>query len=355
VSLRPTPAEERWITLAQQLHRGFRVAPFAERTGGWKVAGLPSRCTFFLLGLVAAGMISVIVGELQQATDFLIIAGFISLAMAEWLIVNRRYFWSGIEEALEIAGLLMLFYECWIHMSLKVSAGAYLLGGAAFAIAGMRLLNPLFTTLAALAFVLALKTSALGAGLLCYGIGLAALTAGAYRFRRPSHDLMFDALVVVMPVAGYLWSASPHGVLTAVDYLHGKPSAWLVPICSLTFAGIALVIGLLRRAHAPLIAFILGVACTAYELRALTGLALEVRLIAWGCVLLLVSVALERYLRVPRSGITSRQLRDEGDQVGMLGMAASAVLTPHSPPVKASPSFEPGGGRFGGGGASGSY
>jgi hypothetical protein len=354
VNLRPTPTEERWLALARRLRRGPRVTPFAERTGGWRVASLPSRCTFFFLGLVAAGMISIIIERLLEAPDYLIIAGLVSLAIAEWLIVGRRHFWSGIEEALEVAGLVMLSYECLAHMSLTESAGAYLLG-AALVIAGMRLLNPLFTTLAVLAFVLALKTSALSAGLLCYGVGLAALIAGTYRFRRPSHDLMLDALVVVMPVAGYLWSASPHGILTAADYLHGKPSAWLVPIFSVTFAAIALVTGLLRRAHAPLLAFMLGVACAAYELRALTGLSLEARLIVWGCVLLLVSIALERHLRVAKSGITSRQLRDEGDSAGILGMAGSAVLTPHSAPVQAAPSFEPGGGRFGGGGAGGSY
>ena len=98
----------------------------------------------------------------------------------------------------------------------------------------------------------------------------------------------------------------------------------------------------------------LCVACTAYELRRLTGLSLETRLIVWGCVLLVVSIILERYLREARGRITSRRLREESDSVGILGIAGSAVLTPHSPP-KAAPSFEGGGGRFGGGGATGQY
>ena len=174
-------------------------------------------------------------------------------------------------------------------------------------------------------------------------------------FRRPSHDSMLDFLIVVMPVAGYLFSASSHSVADAPDYLHGTFSMWLVPIGSLAFGGAALVIGLRRRAHAPLIAFMLCAACTAYELRNLTGLALETRLIVWGCVLLLVSVALERYLRVARHGITSRQLDDDEDSVGILEITGSAVLTPLSPPSKGSPSVEGGGGGFGGGGASGQY
>ena len=98
----------------------------------------------------------------------------------------------------------------------------------------------------------------------------------------------------------------------------------------------------------------LCVACTAYELRGLTGLSPEIRLIVWGFVLLIVSIILERCLRDARGGITSRRLREDSDSVGLLGIAGSAVLTPHSPP-KAAPSFEGGGGRFGGGGATGRF
>jgi hypothetical protein len=47
-------------------------------------------------------------------------------------------------------------------------------------------------------------------------------------------------------------------------------------------------------------------------------------------------------------------VHDEGDSAGILGIAGSAVLTPHSP-SKAAPSFEGAGGRFGGGGATGQY
>lgn len=350
MNLRPTPSEERWLALARRLRRSPRVAPFAAHTGGWRTANLPSRCTFFVLGLVAAGMIAIITSRLGP-TGAVVIAGLVSLGTAEWLIVSRRHFGSGIEEALEVAGLAMLAYECWTHVGTSESAGAYLLG-TALAVAGARLLNPLFTTLAALAFLLALDAPPLGEGLLCYSVGLGALAAGAYRFRRPSHDLMLDYLVVVMPVAGYLWSASRN---VATDYLHAAPSAWLVPICPLVFAAVALTTGLRRRAHAPFVAFMLCVPCTAYELRRLTGLSLETRLIVWGCVLLLVSMTIERKLRVARGGIISRQLRDEEDSMGVLGIAGSAVLTPHSPLSKAAPSFEGGGGRFGGGGAGGEY
>jgi len=345
VKLRPTPSEERWLAL----ERRFRCNPRAAETGGWRTANLPSRFALFVLGLIAAGMIGVIAAQLGPQGG-LVIAGLAAIAVAEWLILARRHFWSGIEEALEIAGLTMLAFECWSRTGWSAPLGERFLC-VALAIAGLRLLNPLFTTLAVLALVFALDVPRTAAGLLCYGIGLAALIAGACRFRRPSHDLMLDWLVIVMPVAGYLWSASRNA---AIDYLHAGISAWLVPICPLVFAVVALASGLRRRAHAPIIAFMLCVACTAYELRRLTGLPLEARLILWGCVLLCASIVLERYLRVTRGGITSRQVRDDGDSAGLLGLAGSAVLTPNSPP-QAAASFEGGGGRFGGGGASGEF
>jgi hypothetical protein len=275
----------------------------------------------------------------------------VSIAVAEWLILSRRHFWSGIEEALEVAGLIMLAFECLRHVGWSSESVGARFVCTAFAIAGLRLLNPPFTTLAVLACVIAVDAPPLGSGLVCYGIGMVALVAGSYCFRRPSHDRMLDWLVVVMPVAGYLWSAAPN---VATDYLHAGASAWLVPMCPLVFAAIALATGLKRRAHAPIVAFMLCITCTAYELRRLSGLSLETRLIVWGCTLLLVAIILERYLREARRGITSRKVRDEDDAAGILRIAGSAVLTPHSPP-KAAPSFEGAGGRFGGGGATGQY
>jgi hypothetical protein len=310
---------------------------------------------FFVLGLIAVGMIGIIVEQLGP-TGAPVTAGLASIAAAEWLILARRQFWSGIEEALEVSGLSMLAFECMSRAGWSSeSVGARLIC-AAFAIAGLRLLNPLFTTLAFLSFVLSLNAPPLGAGLVCYAIGLAALFGGAYRFRRPSNESMLDWLIVVMPVAGYLWSASRNSLAVATDYLHAAPSAWIVPSCPVVVAALALAVGLRRRAHAPIMASMLCTACSAYELRQLTGLPLEARLIVWGCVLLLASITLEGYLRVARGGITSRPLRTEGHSAGILGIAGSAVLTPHSPPPSVgTSSFEGGGGSFGGGGASSRY
>src|SRR5215469_15800748 len=97
MTLRPTPSEERWLTLARRLRRSPRVAPFSEHTAGWRTASLPSRCTFFVLGLIAAGMIGIITVRLGP-TGALVTAGLASIVLAEWLILARRHFWSGFEE-----------------------------------------------------------------------------------------------------------------------------------------------------------------------------------------------------------------------------------------------------------------
>src|SRR6516162_4418445 len=188
MSLRPTVSEERWLTLARRLRRSPREVPFAAPIGSWRTANLLSRCTFFVLGLVAAGMIGIITERLAP-TGAWMTAGIACIAVAEWLILGRRHFWSGIEEALEVSGLTLLAVECWSHVAWSQSMGAWFVG-TALAIAGVRLLNPLFTTLAALVFVVALDAAPLASGLVCYGVAFAALIAGAYSFRRRSHDLM---------------------------------------------------------------------------------------------------------------------------------------------------------------------
>ena len=353
MTFRPTVSEERWLALARRLHRSPKSAGLEEHTGGWRTANLWTRAAFFVLGLVAVLMIGIIGSHLWPGADT-IIAGVASLATAEWLIIGRRQFGSGIEESLEVAGITMLAYELWSRLHASETIGLGFLG-TALAIAGFRLLSPVFTTLSLLAFVMALDAPPLGAGLACYAIALIALTASNRDFRRPSYALMLEYLVMVMPVAGYLWSASRSGLSTGIDYRYATLSQWLVPACSLVFAGIALTSGLRRRAHARIIAGMLCVACGAFELRRLTGLSLEARLITWGCVLLLISTSLARYLRVPRRGFTSRPLRRDTDSAGIMEMAGTALLTPASHPPKAAPSFEGGGGQFGGGGAGGEY
>jgi uncharacterized membrane protein YgcG len=308
---------------------------------------------FFVLGLVAVLMTAIIGSHLWPGADTIIV-GPIALAAGEWLIVSRRQYGCGIEESLEVSGITMLAYDLWSRLHASESVGFGLLG-IALAIAGFRLLNPVFTTLAALALVWGLDAPPFGIVTACYVIAITALIASFRNFRRPSYARMLDYLVVVMPVAGYLWSASPHAMGTAVDYRNASFSQWLVPACSFAFAGIAIVSGLNRRSHAPLIAGALCAACGAYELRKLTGLSLEARLVIWGCALLVISTTVERYLRVPRRGFTSRPSNEDARSADALEIAGGTLLTPGASPSEATPSFDGHGGQFGGGGSEGRY
>jgi carbamoyl-phosphate synthase large subunit len=97
----------------------------AERTGGWRTANLWTRAAFFVLGLVAVLMIGTI-GSYLWPDAATLVAGVVSLAAAEWLIIGRRQFASGIEESLEVAE--RIGYPVLVRPS-------YVLGGRAMVIA----------------------------------------------------------------------------------------------------------------------------------------------------------------------------------------------------------------------------
>jgi hypothetical protein len=132
-------------------------------------------------------------------------------------------------------------------------------------------------------------------------------------------------------------------------HVHAYPAAAL-----LLYAIAALIIGIRRRSHAPLAAFMVCAACLGYELRNLTGLSLEVRLIAVGTVLLALTLWLNRYLHTPRRGLTSQKVAEDGGAFDLLQLVGAVALTPASTP-RAAPGFEGGGGTAGGGGASGDF
>jgi hypothetical protein len=192
------------------------------------------------------------------------------------------------------------------------------------------------------------------AGLFCFAVAWLALGLGAAQFRRPSYDRMLSWLVVAMPLAGYLWMAGGNG-FKPVNYLH-EPSfrTLLAPLLPLIFGVTVLITGIRRRTRAPLIAFMICMACFAFELRHLIGAPLEARLIVWGCIALVAAVILDRALRKPRSGITSAKLADDEGAMDLLELAGAAVIAPRAAPEHAS-GVEQGEGRFGGGGSSGRY
>lgn len=362
---RPGCGAERWLAVAARLGLRRDTPLLAERTQGWRTVGTLTRYAFFALGVVASALTAAIF-ELLSAPQPALLCALVALPAAEWLIVRQRLFACGIEEALHLCGLLALAFA--LHRALDGSPriDALLVAGV-FAIAGGRLLNPLLTTLAAIAATFALApdaslrpgepaaTALLPPGLLCFAIAVAALVGGGRRFERPACDRMVQQLIVVMPLAGYAWLAAGQWSAAGFDYRHAHGlQAWLAPLLPLAFGLAAVAVGLGRRAHAPLVAAMVCAACVAVELRRLSGWSPEVRMLVWGGTLLVAAIAVDRALRTPRRGITSQRLSDRRGAVELLELAGAASLTPSAaaPPEGG---LRPGGGEFGGGGASGGY
>jgi hypothetical protein len=368
---RPTPAEERWLAVAAALGDAVPRETLFERSGGWRNTGLLARSALFVLGFVAAALL---VGILRGGGEVvLLIAGLLAIVAAEWLTVTRRLYASGIEEGLGVAGYLLV--GAWIATNLaprtafagtSVTTLVLIVAGGA---AGLRRLNSFVTTCAAIALVSWIGTTAaaraidgaIGGGLTVLFVGGAiaasALALGAREYRRPSHDRMLDWLVATLPVAAYAqyarWSALDPTQLAVGDGT-GRPVAIVL---LLTLGAAMLWTGLRRRRHAPLWGFLGCVAGLAVELHGAVALATETWLILCGLVALAAGVALERYLRTPRNGLTSAPLTTREGPLDLLQIAGAALLAkrtgPEAPPAEST--FEGGGGKFGGGGASGRY
>ena len=367
---RPTPAEERWLEVAARLGTAVPPAALAERTGGWRSTGPLARIALFVLGLVAAALLVGILGFDDEIT--LLVAGLVAALAAEWLTLRKRLHASGVEEGLSVAGFLMV--GAWITTRIYPQPG---FGGTmvepilivAAAAAGLRRLNAFVTTCAMLAFVAwaggTASAAALdravgnGMGALILGCALAAfaLVLGGREYRRPSYDRMLDWLVATLPLAASLLHASA-GAFDGPQLAGGSGTVRPLAVVLLLLLGAALLMtGVRRRRHAPLWGFLGCVAALAMELRPGLPIVQEAWLIACGLVALAAGIALDRWLREPRGGLTSVSLTRGEGPLDLLQVAGTALLAqraaPAAPPAESG--YHGGGGRFGGGGATGRY
>ena len=368
---RPSPDEERWLAVASMLGAAVPRATLSERTGGWRSTGPLARIALFALGVVAAALLFGILG--LGSETMLLVTGLVATLAAEWLTVRKRLYASGIEEGLTLAGFLMI--GLWItaeilprpdggNMSLHT-----LVVIAAVGAAGLRRLNAFVTTCAVIGFVYWGGSTevadamdlAIGKGTTAFAAGCVlaalALALGAREYRRPSHDRMLDWLAATLPIAAY--AQYPRvGAFEAATVANGAGTTRLLVLALLLVLGaVMLRAGLKRRRHAPLWGFLGCVIAIAIELRAAVPVAPETWLIAWGLLALVAGVTLDRYLREPHGGLTSTPLTKGEGPLDLLQIAGSALLAQHAAPEapSAEPGFEGGGGKFGGGGASGRY
>jgi hypothetical protein len=349
IELRPTAQQERWMAAAARLR--LRNIPWiAQRIGGWSTPSFIARCAFFVLGVVACGLTAAVFEILARGAA-LLAGGLILLAAAEWLILRKRLFHAGVEEAVWTGGSLLLVAYFVPSGDRSISVAVALL----LAAAAIRLLNPFLLTLAFVAASVAVELTgghrlwgghdvATAASVFCYGAGVSALLLARIRFLRPSHDRMLSWLMVIMPLCGFLWLATQ--LAPAIRVGTGLASA--------VFALAALLVGIRRRSHAPLLAGMASLGCVAYQLRDLTPLPLKLKLILWGFAALLAALGLDRYLRTARRGITSLQLGEGTAALELAQWIGAGALAPRSAPQTDAP-FKGGGGGFSGGGADGSY
>lgn len=311
----------------------------------WKSFALFPRIGFFILSTICSaalfGFVALVFSSGHAGAVF---AGLMAIGAAELLIGWYHFFAAGLEEALWFVGINMVIGGC-IPYSASWRVWLLLFGIASL-VAAVRLLNPLC---AVLGVVLAAFVLQAFAAPFCALVAFVSLALLPMPRRRPSLEHALAALAVAMPAAAYLFARGGN-----FEGFSPMLAAGL-----LLYAILALVLGLRFRLHAPLLALFPTLGCFAYEVRDLSGLSLEARLIVWGSVLLGASIAIERVLRTPRNGLTSRQLKDDklGDLLQLAGTVAVAqpAGTHHAAP-DGGPRVETGAGSsFGGAGAGGDF
>ena len=260
-----------------------------------------------------------------------IAAGLISIALAEFLILRKRWWWTGVEEALWIGGVYAMITE--LPSSGRPEAMLVLAAGAA--IPGARVRNPLFGALAA-SFVAAYFEKRFDLGVVsALAIALLAAFALLRTWRRPSTEYLFIAIAVVLPVVGYSQAGAE----------------WRQATIALYFAfGLATFFLAIRyRHHALFLAGAIGIAIGSIELSRTLDLRLEAKLALGGALLLGGSWLASRALRDRTTGIvaTPSKLTPFDDE---LELAATVAL----PRAEFDPKVESGG-EFGGAGATGKY
>lgn len=367
----PSPDEERWLAVAARLGSALQRGLVGDRAGGWRTTGTLARIALFLLGIVAAGLVAGILGIASEQT--LLVAGLLASVAAEWLKVTKRMHASGVEEGLCVAGYLMI--GAWIagkvvpHVAATADQVGILIVVLAGAAAGLRLLNPFVTTGAALGLLYWIQLtgiartidSGLGPGTTTIVAGcataVAALVIGRREFSRPSVDRMLDWLVATLPIAAFAQAPGWIDVGDTSAVVPGAVMRLVRVLLPAALGAVMLTAGLARRRHAPIVGFMGCVVCVAIELHRIFPLPTETRMLVWGSATLFVGMALDRYLRKPRDGITSARMTEREGPLEILQTAGVAALTHGSAaaPAAGEPTLKPGGGRYGGGGASGRY
>ena len=306
--------------------------PEEERAKAWRRMSLIAQIVFFVLTIAAIAIFFGFLSLLQLPTWLAAVA---AIPLGEFLI-RRSHFWrTGVESALWIGGLYAIVFS--LPSSGKVEAILVLAMPAA--IAGWRVRNALF---GALALVLITTYFAVRhwpwiALFFALAVALAALFALTRTWQRPSTEFLWQVIVLVMPVAGYIAQVKSRQSIVLALYL--------VLVAIFAAAGIRL------RIRVPLAAAVIAIAIAVIEAR--LPLDVEVQLIIGGAVCLTFATALMRALRSKDHGFVIGKPQ-QSDLEAVLSVAPT-LLSGHAPAAEGGGAPHPGGGEFGGAGASGNF
>lgn len=292
------------------------------------------RVTLFVLTAIGVLALNFFLDELGVPRQG-IAAGLIAIALAEYLILVRRWWWTGVEEALWIGGIYSLISE--LPSTGRPEAMLVLAAGAA--IAGVRVRNPLFGALAA-SFIAVYFEKRFDLGVLAaLVIALAASFALLRTWRRSENEWLCIAIAVILPLVGYAQADSQWRNTTIVLYV--------------VFGVVNLFLAIRFPHHALFLAGAIGMGVAAIEFAKTIDLPAEAKLAIGGALLLGGSWLLSRLLRDRTTGIvvTPSQLTPFDDD---LQLAATLALPNALPHADSAQKME-GGGEFGGAGATGKY
>jgi hypothetical protein len=324
----PSVSEERAIVLRERYPR-IKVPKTPWRSNGPILSSV-----FFILTAIAITATFAFFELLRLPKGWITLA--ITIAVAEFLILGRRWFGTGVESALWLGGLV-----AWIAgLPSEGKPEALLLFAAAAFVAGARVRSAIFGTLG-LTFVVAYFAVkywwelAFIAGI---AVGVIALMAVAREWKRPSTERFFALVLIFMPLVS---------AIAAAGNLRHR---WA--LVHVVLAALCAYFGTRYRHHAALIAAFVNVAIAAVELHDLIDIAMEWKLIAGGLVLLAVAGFIAHRLRGRTQGIVTAD-----EEIKALDVALPIAVAVTAMPAGAAPAEQArgGGGEFGGAGASGQF
>ena len=257
-------------SIAEERAEALRAIVPAQPETGWKHNGLLLRIVFTVLAAIvvssAFGFFSLL--HLPKG----ILTALLAIGAAEWLIVEHRFFRTGVESALWLFGTFAFIFG----LPSQGKVEAILVFAAASALSGWRMRNAFFGVLAAILVVAYITAKWNHTPILPMSAAALIAIPSAFALRRvwqrPSNDRLFAGLALAMPVVGYLCTVfmREFGMTYAMNLQ-------VAAILGIT-AAILLITGIAWRDRVLLISATLSIACAAIELHQLFDYPVEAKI-----------------------------------------------------------------------------